>query len=197
MSPDTLGSLLTFSDQHRHVQSIVLSPQSPSSRTRLAALSDSLGRVSIMDVEEGEIIRVFKGYRDAQCAWLIPTNVEVTKQSETRKFGFNVLFLLIYLPRGILDIFPMRHGERVATLNVSSGGKLVQGCPSLGGNSSSFILQNEESWATKCFLMNPDGIIACLSINSNAVLRFDYFLFHLKTPFFILGYYCRLLILLF
>lgn len=37
---------------------------------RLAAFTDSLGRVSVLDISKGYIIRLFKGCRDAQCAFI-------------------------------------------------------------------------------------------------------------------------------
>lgn len=37
---------------------------------RLAALADNLGRVAVLDINSGYIIRLFKGYRDAQCAFV-------------------------------------------------------------------------------------------------------------------------------
>lgn len=37
---------------------------------RLAAFSDNLGRVAVFDITKGYIIRLFKGCRDAQCAFV-------------------------------------------------------------------------------------------------------------------------------
>lgn len=37
----------------------------------LAAAADSLGRVMLVDVAAASVIRMFKGYRDAHCCWLL------------------------------------------------------------------------------------------------------------------------------
>lgn len=37
---------------------------------RLAAFVDNLGRVAVLDVTKGYVIRLFKGCRDAQCAFV-------------------------------------------------------------------------------------------------------------------------------
>ena len=37
----------------------------------LAAVSDSLGRVQIIDTAAAAVVRMLKGYRDAKCAWVV------------------------------------------------------------------------------------------------------------------------------
>lgn len=41
---------------------------------RWAACCDSLGRVLVVDAADGVLIRLFKGYRDAQTAWLVTSS---------------------------------------------------------------------------------------------------------------------------
>ena len=44
-------------------------------RGSLAAVSDSLGRVQIIDTAAAGVVRMLKGYRDARCAWVVlPTS---------------------------------------------------------------------------------------------------------------------------
>lgn len=52
-------------DLRRTAAEIVLSPNK-----KLAAVSDSLGRVLLIDSYRGVILKNFKGYREAQCAFL-------------------------------------------------------------------------------------------------------------------------------
>ena len=40
-------------------------------RGSLAAVSDSLGRVQIIDTAAASVVRMLKGYRDARCAWVV------------------------------------------------------------------------------------------------------------------------------
>lgn len=41
-----------------------------SSDGKLAAVSDNLGRVTLIDCEKSLALRVWKGYRDAQCCFI-------------------------------------------------------------------------------------------------------------------------------
>lgn len=52
-------------DGQRNGNSVAVSPD-----RRLAAIVDSLGRVAVLDVTRGHLIRLFKGCRDAQCAFV-------------------------------------------------------------------------------------------------------------------------------
>ena len=52
-------------DAHREATSIVLSGSS-----RVAAMTDNFGRVLLLDCGSGYIVRMWKGYRDAEVAWI-------------------------------------------------------------------------------------------------------------------------------
>jgi len=55
----------------RKILSIVPSPPSPlTGKSSLAALTDSYGRVILLDLESCTIVRMWKGMRDAQCGWI-------------------------------------------------------------------------------------------------------------------------------
>lgn len=49
----------------RLVSQITMDPMS-----RFAALADNLGRVILLDVPRRQMLRMWKGYREAQCAWI-------------------------------------------------------------------------------------------------------------------------------
>lgn len=87
----------------------------------MSAVTDSLGRVILVDNEIGIAVRIFKGYRDAQCAW-----VEVTDSmsSRSRTNERKALFLVIYAPRrGFLEVFAMQQGPKVASFPVTKHGR--------------------------------------------------------------------------
>lgn len=52
-------------DIQRHGTTVAISPD-----RRLAAFADNLGRVAVLDITKGHIIRLFKGCRDAQFAFV-------------------------------------------------------------------------------------------------------------------------------
>lgn len=62
---ETMGLRFGLCDLRRTATDIVLSPN-----RKLAAVSDTLGRVLLVDSFRGIIIKIFKGYREAQCAFL-------------------------------------------------------------------------------------------------------------------------------
>ncbi|CAJ0628568.1 6630_t:CDS:10 [Entrophospora sp. SA101] len=106
--------ILALNDSNRKILSIVMSPAAADGKYQLAALTDSLGRVTLIDVEEGEIVLMFKGIRNAQCG---------RKKSSTKRI---TLFLVIYSPfRGIVEIYHMRHGRRVGNFTIGQGWNLL------------------------------------------------------------------------
>ncbi|ESO01598.1 hypothetical protein HELRODRAFT_174556 [Helobdella robusta] len=115
-------------DKRRHGVTI-----SPSPDYKMAATTDSFGRVILLDVPSGVAIRIWKGYRDAQVGWIESTEIlTATKKSNFNKTSNNnnnnneeefkeqqhfyhdpfkkgrvprrTMFLVIYAPRrGILE----------------------------------------------------------------------------------------------
>ena len=66
----------------------------------MAATTDSFARVILIDVLKGTVIRVFKGYRDAQIGWCC-----VEDESEEKTNKRYALYLIIYAPkRGLLEV---------------------------------------------------------------------------------------------
>ncbi|KNC49545.1 uncharacterized protein AMSG_11890 [Thecamonas trahens ATCC 50062] len=107
--PAKLPQLAYIADAERRVCLIV-----PAPRGAIAALADGFGRVLLLDTSNLTIVRIWKGYRDAQLGWLQPESSRV-------------LALVIYAPkRGLLEIWRMRHGERLVARKVASNGVLVQ-----------------------------------------------------------------------
>uniref|UniRef100_UPI0037E92E33 rab3 GTPase-activating protein non-catalytic subunit isoform X2 n=1 Tax=Semicossyphus pulcher TaxID=241346 RepID=UPI0037E92E33 len=110
-------------DSRRHGESICLSPCNT-----LAGVTDDFGRVSLLDLARGISIRMWKGYRDAQLAWL-----QVPEERGDREFSpsaslprRHALFLVIYAPRrGILEVWAMQQGPRVGAFTVGKHCRLL------------------------------------------------------------------------
>uniref|UniRef100_A0A915IYW1 Rab3 GTPase-activating protein non-catalytic subunit n=1 Tax=Romanomermis culicivorax TaxID=13658 RepID=A0A915IYW1_ROMCU len=122
-------------DVGRQAQKIILSP----GNARMALVCDSNGRVLLIDVRQRVITRMWKGYRDAQCAWLEifghentlvasgPLNLRT--KGEQRLVKRSALCAVIYAPkRGILEVWSTQNGMRIAACNVDKEGVLLY-CP--------------------------------------------------------------------
>ncbi|ALC39415.1 rab3-GAP [Drosophila busckii] len=125
---------------------------------KLAAVTDNLDRVMLLDTQQAIILRVWKGYRDAQCAF-VPVKEKSMRgiKSQQRK----ALFLVIYAPRlGCLDIWALQHGPKVAAFNVSKHGQLVY------NNHSALGVANSKASAPQhCLFLDPsDGSLKELHI---------------------------------
>lgn len=95
------------------------------SNYQLAAITDSLNRITLVDTVTGVTIRMWKGYREAQCGFMEITEARSRKEqsSDSRRSG---LFLIIYAPRkAILEIWCLQKGPKVATFQASKHGFLI------------------------------------------------------------------------
>eukprot|EP01083_Nonionella_stella_P289617 985584_1 len=126
-------------DERRSVVSLSLSPCGA-----LAACTDSFGRAVLVDVHALIAVRMWKGRRGAQCAWMQPVR-------DDRPLG---LFLAIYLPsRGLLELWRCERGPRVGARNVGVGCALKQ-------------LQTTSAPARAC-LVKPDGSVCMLALSED------------------------------
>ncbi|KAE9420300.1 hypothetical protein Angca_004976 [Angiostrongylus cantonensis] len=83
----------------------------------LIAVVDHIARVVLIDVPNRQIIRIWKGYRDAAVAWVTSTNGNQT-----------ALFLSIFAPRrALLEVWNVQSGVRVGALHVDAAGVLLDG----------------------------------------------------------------------
>ncbi|KAE9552656.1 hypothetical protein FO519_004135 [Halicephalobus sp. NKZ332] len=87
----------------------------------ILAVADRSARVLIIDTETRRIVRIFKGYRNARCAFVeSPGNIKETKKQ------VKALFLVIFAPkRGLLEVWTMQNGPRVSAFNVDTRGRLI------------------------------------------------------------------------
>ncbi|TMW62783.1 hypothetical protein Poli38472_005401 [Pythium oligandrum] len=107
-----LSSVRSFpEDQRRRSRMLVLCPTG-----RLAAVSDTLGRIMLIDTYRMTIIRMWKGYRYAQVGWM--HGVEGKRRSRG-------LYLVIYsAQRGIVEVWRARYGPRVYSFAIGDSARL-------------------------------------------------------------------------
>lgn len=115
-----------FHDGKRDGYTIALAPNG-----QLAAVTDNLDRVVLVDLRRGVLLRVWKGYRDAQCAF-VPVKERSLKGVKTQHR--KALFLVIYAPRlGCLEIWALQNGPMVAAFTVTKSGQLAYNTHGLMG----------------------------------------------------------------
>ncbi|XP_047990659.1 rab3 GTPase-activating protein regulatory subunit isoform X1 [Leguminivora glycinivorella] len=141
-------------DPSRAATSVAVSPD-----RRLAAVSDSLGRVSVLDVARGHLVRLFKGHRDAQCAFLQVFEQDSKKpQLSVIKEVRRATFLIIYNPKkGLIDIRLMQRGNRVAVFTATKNGQLLYNTCGLVGAEKSYTHKKLNLPEFQCVLIDPDG----------------------------------------
>lgn len=129
--PPVMTCQFGICDSQRNAYSVWVSPNKA-----LAAVSDNLGRIAVVDCSRATAVRMFKGYREAQCGFLEVKND--AKGSAKQKTGkLRATFLVIYAPlKGILEVWPMQKGDRVAAFSAPRNGQLLYTLHSLMGVSS-------------------------------------------------------------
>ena len=132
--PTTLEASLK--DNKRHVQNLIPSPHGC-----LAVACDNLGRVLLIDMQSSITLRIWKGYRDAQCAWL-------TRSPSPSASTPCDLYLVLYgWRREMLEVWPMRYGPRVCSIPIGPDCKLLRTTPPMG-------LGALHCWEAKCAVLD-------------------------------------------
>ncbi|CAL1542170.1 unnamed protein product [Lymnaea stagnalis] len=145
-------------DKRRVGENIILSPCN-----NYAATTDSFGRVILIDVQRGMAVRMWKGYREAQLGW-VEVKEENVEQSKNNDHYRLAQFLIIYAPRrGILEVWLVAHGPRVAAFNVSKSCQLFCPCYGMMGLNN-VTCRGVKSKAFQCALIDPDGVIKTVDI---------------------------------
>ncbi|KAL7078296.1 hypothetical protein ACQ4LE_002037 [Meloidogyne hapla] len=81
----------------------------------LMAIVDNIGRILLVNTKMRRILRIWKGYRQARCAWI---EQKGSVPHQTAK----ALFLIIYVPRrGLLEVWSMQNGPRISAFEVEDG----------------------------------------------------------------------------
>lgn len=160
--PSSLKQLLTIADQSRHANFIKEAPTLESTPSNVAVITDTLGRVFLIDSEECQLIRMWKGMRDVQCGW-------VQLADPTHESQQIILLLLIYSSRGVLEVYTMRHGDRILISNIGTGMKLLQTTGYVLGRASS-QLKSVKHYA-KCFFLSPAGELNEVTFHYDEILK--------------------------
>ena len=97
----------------------------------LAALTDTLGRVSLIDLKTKQVIRMWKGFRETSCNWIqAPRSGNLTKTK-------HLLYLVIHSrQRCVVEVWQMAHGARVKSMQVGREAQVIscrQKIPGLAG----------------------------------------------------------------
>lgn len=125
-TPIIVSERLGIYDQPRGACSAALSPD-----RKFLAVADTLARVTIIDIEAMLVLRIWKGYRNAQCAWLLVNENSADPSSKKS------LCLIIYAPkRGILEIWKAVNGPRIAVFPVSKEASIFNFTHSIFGLNS-------------------------------------------------------------
>lgn len=142
-------------------------------------ITDTFGRVILFDVQTGTMVWIWKGYRDAQCGWLVVEESDGAPSSdhgdseappfsddEASSQPRSCALVVIYAPqRGLLEIWAPWFGHRVAAFNVGLQCQLlVQTAPRFVSSVSGFRKGGG------CALIMPDGSFRRISVPFDAAL---------------------------
>ncbi|KAK6230733.1 hypothetical protein QUC31_002251 [Theobroma cacao] len=143
--------LTCLKDHPRKGEKLTLSPSGT-----LAAITDSLGRILLLDTQALVVVRLWKGYRDASCFFMeMLVNKEAigsgSSYYEPGKSDY-CLCLAIHAPRkGIVEVWQMRTGPRLLTIQCAKGCRLLQPTYRFGSSLDSPYVPLE------VFLLNGDS----------------------------------------
>lgn len=153
---------ISLFDRERLATTIVSSPDK-----RLAAVTDDFGRVLLVDATNWIVVRVWKGYRSAQCGW-----IEV-KRNPDELGSPHASFLVIYAPkRGLLEVWSAQRGPRVAAFNVGKSCRLLYSGFKMLNMRAELLNKNpqsnhitQQSYSSHCYLLNAKSeTIFCIDL---------------------------------
>ncbi|KAI8465884.1 MAG: Rab3 GTPase-activating protein regulatory subunit N-terminus-domain-containing protein [Monoraphidium minutum] len=103
-----------------------LGPLAPAPAGGLFAAADGLGRVLLVDGASMAVLRMWKGYRDAQCGWALPP--------AGHPWAAHGLLLVLYAPRRqLIEVWTPRAGARVAAARADAPCRLLPAGAPCGG----------------------------------------------------------------
>jgi hypothetical protein len=104
--PITLVAGHELHDAPRRIEFCALDPKG-----NLAALADTLGRIIVLDLTTKQVVRVWKGFREATCHWIQAPRAEDPGKCR--------LYLAIHSrQRRALEVWPIRQGGKVFSMQV-------------------------------------------------------------------------------
>ncbi|XP_044732271.1 rab3 GTPase-activating protein regulatory subunit [Chrysoperla carnea] len=154
---EPIGCRFGIHDVRRIADKLILSPDKT-----LAVISDSLGRIVLIDTHRGVCIRMWKGYREAEYSFVQIHEESALKRTKSvpkthskgRKYA---LFLVIYAPKkGIIEVWVMQQGPKIVTFSASKNSRLLYTHHGIMGLSGSKHKCNSQFTTT---FIDPDGQI--------------------------------------
>jgi len=111
--PQILGETGAFLDNPRRITSVTVDPSG-----KVIATADSLGRVMCVELESKQVVRMWKGFRDAECFWIqMPRDRDLSP----------ALYIVIHArQRRVVEVYRMRHGPRVKSISVGRNAQIIQ-----------------------------------------------------------------------
>ncbi|GAB6026106.1 Rab3 GTPase-activating protein non-catalytic subunit [Chamberlinius hualienensis] len=171
--PISLTSRSELRDASRIGEKIFTSPN-----RRLSAITDEFGRVVLIDNVERTAVRVWKGYRDAQCGWIevCEENLEATEGKIHLPGPPRIAnFLVIYGPRrGILEVWAMQQGPRITAFNVPKNSRLIYCNHGILGSKCVKSAAEAKSQTRRCYFLDSDGFIKAINIPFHYALSAKY-----------------------
>eukprot|EP00879_Flechtneria_rotunda_P023802 GHRR01025202.1.p1 GENE.GHRR01025202.1~~GHRR01025202.1.p1 ORF type:complete len:221 (+),score=43.05 GHRR01025202.1:260-922(+) len=115
----------------------------------LLAAQDNLGRLMLLDGASTTAVRIWKGYRDAQCGWLLPP-----PSHPAHPLG--LLLVLLAPKRQVLEVWLPKSGQRLASRPVDYPCLLVSvGLPcGAWGNERIWSIWQEQFGSATTLVMN-------------------------------------------
>ncbi len=156
-----------LADSPRSFLTLALEP-----RRRWLAVTDSLGRVALLEPKSLVLLRLWKGYRDAQCGW---TDAAAANCVCEAGGCTTASLLVIYAPRrGLIEVWRAPSGGRVYACNVGADCVLAApqpppGSASASGRGGGDDADDAPSMASppqlgdhhpRCFLLHRGGVLS-------------------------------------
>lgn len=149
---EAVGCRFGLCDVRRTADTIIMSPNK-----KLSVVTDSLGRIILIDNQKGIAVRLWKGYRGAQCSFLQVPDEERNRQNKSTLKRRTALFLIIYTPKkGTLEVWVLQQGPKIVTFSASKNSKLLYTNYGLMGLTNGQF-KNKHNISATCFLMDTDG----------------------------------------
>ncbi|XP_014250236.1 rab3 GTPase-activating protein non-catalytic subunit [Cimex lectularius] len=176
--PESMSCRYGLCDKLRKGERVYISPQK-----NLSAVCDALGRVILVDNSSGLALRMWKGYRDAQCSFL-----SIDEDEDNILSCRKALCLAIYAPKkGIVEVWALQQGPKLVTFQASKNGRLLYIKYGLMGTNSISMKTANISQHPSVFLDNKGEITkiiipfhAILSTQNNVKSKDAHILRHIK-----------------
>ncbi|THD25023.1 hypothetical protein D915_004215 [Fasciola hepatica] len=124
------------------------------------AVTDNLGRVLLVDAQRERVVRIWKGYRDAELAFYELTDRSGSTTRDTR-------CLLIHAPhRRMLELFRLVHGPCLSTWDVDEPARLIPGCHQIIGDFYPTYGLDRLRGIYQVFLLDSRGVLYTLRLST-------------------------------